>query len=576
MGCRNIGGVIRAASIFGVVVAGCLAGGALAQDSEPPDAAAIRSHVEALAAYLDSDEYAAKTTWAEHVVLAYQVAQGREPTALAFETLARLHAAEGLLPRSQVLALALCGEEDELTWEQCRAFAAKGGVDQFQVTSATKAVARRLDVEAPVAVEKALADTLFDALNAGPCDPKQDWPDPGPANEVYNTYFGFLHAHSTLSDGAGPALEAYTYARDEGGMDFFSLADHGELLMVWPWEFKWRQLKDAAEQLYDPGAFVTLWGFEWSSPVFGHIAVTNSSQSTNAVFCPTMGAFFFWLRTQSSAFATFNHPGEYDDFGTEFDHLRCNSGARDQMVGIECWNNYQSFEMYYYAGSWENDFSYYDVGNRNGWYLGASGAEDNHYTDWGTRTQFRVAVLAKELTREAIVDAYKKRRFYTTEDKDVFLDFRCAGYPMGSRLTNEPRVFVVTASDGGGDTFGLVRLFRNGELIESRDVTGNSFETTFTDASGGAADYYYVIVTQTDDSYGFDSRMDEAISSPIWFNEPWACASGCVGVAAPTAGIPGPANGVGGGLLMALTLVLLVFISNFPFAKVISRASSIV
>ncbi|NIO07792.1 MAG: hypothetical protein GTO40_07200, partial [Deltaproteobacteria bacterium] len=78
----------------------------------------------------------------------------------------------------------------------------------------------------------------------------------------------------------------------------------------------------------------------------------------------------------------------------------------------------------YYDGSWFPffDYSYWDVGNLRGWYLGALGGQDNHSPNWGTRNQFRTAVLAVELTREAIIDAYLNRRFYVTEDKNLYLD----------------------------------------------------------------------------------------------------------------------------------------------------------
>ena len=59
-----------------------------------------------------------------------------------------------------------------------------------------------------------------------------------------------------------------------------------------------------------------------------------------------------------------------------------------------------------------------------GWYLGALGGQDNHSPDWGTRNEFRTAVLAEELTRESVIDAYLSRRFYATEDKDLHLDLR--------------------------------------------------------------------------------------------------------------------------------------------------------
>jgi hypothetical protein len=192
-------------------------------------------------------------------------------------------------------------------------------------------------------------------------------------------------------------------------------------------------------------------------------------------------------------------------------------GAVPQMVGIETWNGNNSFDEYYYAGGWEGNDSYWDEGNLKGWYLGALGGQDNHHPHWGTLNDFRTAVLAEGLTREQIVDAYRNRRFYVTEDKDLYLDFRCKGYPMGSRLSGVRRKFVVKARDRSGDTFKRVRLYRNGILLKKKTVSGKRIRVRFKDLSRTGPDYYYVIVRQNDDSDG-NGRNDEAISSPIWID----------------------------------------------------------
>jgi hypothetical protein len=49
-------------------------------------------------------------------------------------------------------------------------------------------------------------------------------------------------------------------------------------------------------------------------------------------------------------------------------------------------------------------------------------------------------------------------------------------------------------------------------------VSGNAVEVVFEDPDGAGNDYYYVIVTQTDDG-DRNGRNDEAISAPIWFED---------------------------------------------------------
>jgi hypothetical protein len=157
------------------------------------------------------------------------------------------------------------------------------------------------------------------------------------------------------------------------------------------------------------------------------------------------------------------------------------------------------------------------VGNLRKWYLGSLGGQDNHSKHWGIRNEFRTAVLAEKLTRESIIDAYMNRRFYATEDKNLHLDFRCQGYPMGSRLSGVLREFSVQAwDDDSGDIFREVRLYRNGKLVETKSLPGQNFiEVVFSDPLFSRAAYYYVIVGQYDDN-DENGRNDEAISSPIW------------------------------------------------------------
>lgn len=480
--------------------------------SKPADATSIQQGMQEIIDFLDSTTYAELVSWDEHVVLVYKLTQGREPTPLEFFLLRAFREDIGM-KRSTVLSVALRGKARRTSWAQCRDFLKRVGISDFQADSDVREVARRLAAVPASEIVEALKVMADDAEMDRP--PEEVEPEAPVPNVQYEFYFGYLHAHSELSDGEGDPIEAYTYAYVQGGLDFFSLTDHGEHLDIWPWEKKWEKLVSAAEALYQPGSYVTLWGFEWSNPVLGHINVLNTPDYTSAIFDFWIIQFYDWLRDRPEGFGRFNHPGHYDALSSEFLHLELYPDAVPQMVGIETWNGRKGFDTYYYDGGWESDYSYWDEGNRQGWYLGALGGQDNHHPDWGTYNDFRTAVLAEGLTREQIVDAYRNRRFYATEDSDLYLDLRCQGYPMGSRLSGVRRVFTVRALDKGGDIFEEVRLYRNGNLIRTRAVSGNRIKVQFLDVSYTRPAYYYVIVRQTDDN-DYNGRNDEAITSPIW------------------------------------------------------------
>jgi len=482
--------------------------------SEPSDGASVRQGIQTVIDFLDSAAYAELVSWDEHVVLAYKLAQGREPTPMEFFLL-RAYREDIGMNRSTVLSVALRGKARRPTWAQCRDFLSRVEVSDFRADPEVRQTARRLS-----AVPRSeIIQTVKQMAKTAELDRprKEIQVEPPVAGVRYKTYFGYLHAHSELSDGDGSPNDAYIYAYVYGGLDFFALTGHGELLDSWPGDGEWQELVAAAETFYVPGTYVTLWGFEWSNPFLGHINVLNTPDYTSSIPVFWITDLYEWLIDRPGGFGRFNHPGDYDDFGSEFLHLDLYAKVVPQMVGIETWNGNNSFDEYYYDGGWESEYSYWDEGNLQGCYLGALGGQDNHRPHWGTLNHFRTAVLAEGLTRERIVDAYRNRRFYVTEDKDLYLDFRCQGYPMGSRLSNVEREFIVKARDRSGDTFKKVRLYRNGELLKKKIVSGSRIEVRFRDLGRTGSDYYYVIVRQSDDSDG-NGRKDEAISSPIWID----------------------------------------------------------
>jgi hypothetical protein len=482
--------------------------------SKPADAAAIQRGMQEVIDFLDSPGYAAFVSWDEHIVLVYRLTQGREPTPLEFFLLRAFRDDIGMR-RSTVLSVALRGKARRTTWVQCRDFLSRVKISDFRTDSGVMEIARRLAAVPPTEIVEALKQMAYSAEMDRPRKELQvEPPVPGVR---YKTYFGFLHAHSELSDGEGDPVGAYIYAYVQGGLDFFALTDHSEFFDAWPWDDGWEELVSAAHVTYLPGTYVTLWGFEWSNPVFGHINVLKTPDYVSAISKVSIPEFYDWLVDRPGGFGRYNHPGDYDYLDCEFLHLEVYPDTVPQMVGIETWNGNDSFDKYYYDGGWETDFSYWDEGNLQGWHLGALGAQDNHHADWGTRNQFRTAVLAEGLTREQMVDAYRNRRFYATEDKDLYLDFRCQGYPMGSHIYGVERRFKVKARDKSGDTFQEVRLYRNGELLKAKAVSGSRIRVRFKDLSRSGSDYYYAIVRQNDDN-DLNGRNDEAISSPIWID----------------------------------------------------------
>ena len=123
-----------------------------------------------------------------------------------------------------------------------------------------------------------------------------------------------------------------------------------------------------------------------------------------------------------------------------------------------------------------------------------------------------MAVLAQEWTRESIYAAMKARRFYSTRDKDLVLSFTCNDAQMGSQIAGGSLNVVIDASDGGGEIFSKIWLFKNGKKIQHWSPNSTNPHVTTT-VKGTKGDYFYVLVEQSGEfKWG-------AISSPIFINK---------------------------------------------------------
>lgn len=319
----------------------------------------------------------------------------------------------------------------------------------------------------------------------------------------YNYYYGHIHNHSNVSDGTGTPASAYAYARDTAGLDFFGLADHHGAIS----SSEWTSIKSAAANSNREGSFIAFYGFEWTTSKLGHVTIINTP---DIAYSNTFADLVQWLNSRSSALAFFNHPGRQDSTGQEFSHFT--TPPSDAFIGMELWNKSDGFSRYYYNnGYYSNDggLSYFDEALKRGWKIGAAGGDDNHRASWGTRNDFRLCILSPSLTTNALVDALKNRRFFTTLDKNIEMAFEVNGSPMGSEVASGSYSASIQVRDGNGELFSKVVLFKNGLSVKEWNISTALVDLTYS-ISASNNDYYYIKVTQSDG--------DEAISSPIFFS----------------------------------------------------------
>lgn len=324
----------------------------------------------------------------------------------------------------------------------------------------------------------------------------------------YKVYYGGFHNHSNVSDGTGTPDEAYRYARDEAGLDFFGLSDHDAAQN----DSVYHSTIKTANSYNADSIFTTFWGFEWSSGTYGHIAIINSDDFTSCLDSgsTTFSGICSWIEARD-CIAILNHPGRQDRSSTEFNHF--SSPVCDKIVGMELWNKGTSFSAYYYNDGYytgDNQRGFFDEALARGWKIGAAGGEDNHYGNWGTLTNFRIAILAEQLTRTNLLSAMKARRFYSTLDKNLALSFTIAGNEMGSTIPSGNCALRIQTFDADSEGFSNVMLFDKDHSIRKSWDSSEPIVDISDTLLINTGDYYYVKVTEADG--------DEAISSPIWVN----------------------------------------------------------
>ena len=251
----------------------------------------------------------------------------------------------------------------------------------------------------------------------------------------------------TVSDGKGTDDEAYYYARYTAGLDFFSTANHVNAIE----ESEWADIRAASDKYNEDGVFTAFWGFEFSSS--GHITVINTEDYTEISDPPayTFLELCTWLESRDGV-AFFNHPNRGD--GKVFGGFA--SEPTDKIVGMELFNSMDDFSVHYYNdGYWPDDggLCHFDEANSRGWRIGAAGSDDNHSATWGTRTDYRLAILSEHLTRADLLEAMRARRFYSTLDKNIALSFKMDSLEMGSIISGEPHDIHILATDGDGESF---------------------------------------------------------------------------------------------------------------------------
>lgn len=323
--------------------------------------------------------------------------------------------------------------------------------------------------------------------------------------------FGDIQQHSAHSDGVGSADETYLRARYRYEDDFAALTDHESFLgkRIGPGE--WAYLQAVAERHNAPGEFATIVAYEWTGKAYpgpGHKCVYLPGPGFPIVSrdqVPEGKDLVEQIRAQGAV------TGPHHIGWTGAD------APGHEPVGQPIWEICSCHGCYEapgnplgYRGDLDDQFAkpMLDQGLRFGFIANS----DSHGLLWHhgecrKRDPFRTgltAVLSSERTREAILDAIRRRRCYATSGAKILLDVRADGFPMGSEVPDEGPAEVHVRAVGTTDIDRIELVCPEGVVAAEEP---RSPSVTFVKSVD--AKYVYCRVTQSDG--------EMAWSSPIFF-----------------------------------------------------------
>ena len=292
-----------------------------------------------------------------------------------------------------------------------------------------------------------------------------------------NLYRGEVHAHTLESDGSGTPEEAMTYARDVGKVDYFAVTDHCCYLVQEDIE---RQ-KEVADRFNADGKFAALYGYEvsWGDREFyGHMNVLGVPWFA-AADKHSLYDIYDKLTADPFALAMFNHPidrwGDFNSFGGY-------TRERDARVALA---EIKRFEF----------DNHYALALARGWHVSPVYNEDNHQKDWTTKTTGTGVALAYALTRDNVMDAFRRGRTYSTMDNTMKIFYRVNGAWLGSRLQNPKQLTAeVEITTERAEGIGKVELVSEDNIVIASANAGLRRRFTWRVDFAPDFDYYYIRV----------------------------------------------------------------------------------
>jgi len=357
--------------------------------------------------------------------------------------------------------------------------------------------------------------------------------------QTYNFYFGNIHAHSDFSDGnkdkatshVSTPAGCYAFAKNSQHFDFLGISEHNHFTATNNPGMQLENYKNGLEQAdaeNDDGHFVCMYGMEFGVItngghvlIYGVDSLIGWEANNFDIFNDKFDYKSLWklLAVRPNSFATLAHPKD-DDFKNLL-HTTFDKNADAAICGVTIRTGPAFSTKKNYSEKPPGSFyTYYKAMLAKGYKLGPTIDHDTHNTVFGRSHRSRTVILARELSRDSIMDGYRMMRFYASEDWNVKVDFTINGFPMGTVISSPVTsidINVTVNDDDAADKVKSIKVVtgrpgsnQTGTVLSGASVTDtNTLHVTKNVTSARA--YYFVEVIQKDG--------DKIYTSPIWINE---------------------------------------------------------
>jgi hypothetical protein len=360
--------------------------------------------------------------------------------------------------------------------------------------------AQPLAVSAAAPVQVAGAEAVADKTDLSLVKTIRDYKIPSTGGDL-KIVRGEFHRHSEISmdgGGDGSIIDQYRYALDAGALDWIGCCDHDN---GGGREYTWWLSQKLTDIFYSPGAFTPMFTYERSVPypeghrniVFAQRGVrtlprqplTDENDPRHAPDTQTLYAYLKLFNGIAAAHTSAT------GMGTDW---RDNDLLAEPVVEIYQGDR-QNYEMpdaprsnseKDSIGLWRPK-GFVNLALDKGYKLGFEASSDHISTHMSYCN-----LLAKDTSRESLLDAFQKRHVYAATD-NILADVRSADHIMGDAFSTaeEPSLHVKLA---GTSKFAKVVVVKDGKYVYSNQPGTDKVEFTWRDnaPASGKTSYYYV------------------------------------------------------------------------------------